>query len=280
MEPYEVVRDLIQQLSSKAYYGVCGEKPLAMISAILYVKENNLYGKTLLEIFNEPFASGAKKVFIDLAKKFGKIQDPSASWSVITGKAKELQNAIIKFPLANESFARLSPEHMNKLLDVYLKLLKGKLEPTSSTASISTTVLLKETAPKIFAFKDADKILGSVLEEIKRIVSLCPRTHHAIVSSFRNSGWNTEVILLGAYRCDVYKNGTAIEVEAVDKTSVIDVLHRDLFRFLILYRMGKIRVGVLVTSLSGGEVNFEKAVKELELYGRFYEVPLLLIGVS
>jgi hypothetical protein len=62
--------------------------------------------------------------------------------------------------------------------------------------------------------------------------------------SFGEAGWSTEVSLLGGYRCDAYKDGVVVEIEAVDKSSVIDVLHRDLFRLQMLQRMGVLKVAV------------------------------------
>jgi len=71
----------------------------------------------------------------------------------------------------------------------------------------------------------------------------------------------------------------AVEIESVDRSSVIDVLHRDLFRFLILWRMGKIEAAAIVTRLEGGEVSLRKVQSDLELYGRCYDVPLLVVGL-
>ncbi len=134
---------------------------------------------------------------------------------------------------------------------------------------------------EVISFNGGHEVLGTTIEEIKGIVAaVSPPTHKGIMESFERAGWSTEVNLLGSYRCDVYKDGVAIEVESVDKSSVIDVLHRDFFRFLILLRMGRIRVAVLITSITGGEVSLRKAESDLRLYGDHYEVPLVLIGVT
>ena len=119
--------------------------------------------------------------------------------------------------------------------------------------------------------------IDAVLEAIK---ASDYRTHRALIEAFGRAGWETEKRLLGAYRTDAYKNGMAVEIESVDRSSVIDVLHRDLFRFQILWRMSKIEAASIVTRLEGGEVSLRKVQSDLELYGLYYDVPLLVVGLG
>jgi len=44
--------------------------------------------------------------------------------------------------------------------------------------------------------------------------------------------------------------------------------------------MGKLKVAVLVTRLPGGEVSLEKVKKDMEVFGRYYETPLMVLGLS
>jgi hypothetical protein len=95
-----------------------------------------------------------------------------------------------------------------------------------------------------FEVNGAKQLLGQTFDSIKQVINRAEKTHEGILNSFRKVGWSTEVSLLGGYRCDAYKDGVVVEIEAVDKSSVIDVLHRDLFRFQMLQRMGVLKVAV------------------------------------
>jgi hypothetical protein len=135
-------------------------------------------------------------------------------------------------------------------------------------------------ASELFEVNGARATLGLAFDELSRIVNVVdPPTHAGFTHAFQKAGWSTEVPLLGKYRVDAFKEGVAVEVESVDKSSVIDTLHRDFFRFHMLFRMGKISTAVVVTRRSGGEVSLEKARDDLAIFGKHYEVPLLIIGV-
>ncbi len=131
-----------------------------------------------------------------------------------------------------------------------------------------------------FELNECRSILGEKFDELLRVAKgVDPVSHEGFVYGFRRAGWSTEEALLGRYRLDAFKDGVAVEIESVEKSSVIDVLHRDFFRFLILFRMGKIRAAVIITRRAGGEVSLEKAKQDLALFGKHYEVPLLIMGV-
>lgn len=266
------VADFLQKLCQKAYYGIEGEKPIAVIAALKYLYEKKLTGKRLLELLDE---SQVKEIFKDLAYRYSRISNPSTSWDVITGKNKELQNAIMKSANVDEAFSKLTLEEIKSLLDIYTQ----RLEKTTQTASDAKGEKTSR-APLRYSFKEAAQVLGHLLEEIERAIGESPSFSHTdIIESFAKLDWKTEVPLIGQYRCDALKEKVAVEIEATDKSSVIDTLHRDFFRFLILYRMGKIKAGVLITRASGGEVNFQKVIDELELYGIYYEAPLFIVGL-
>jgi hypothetical protein len=130
-----------------------------------------------------------------------------------------------------------------------------------------------------FEVNGARQLLGQTFDSIRQIINRAEITHEGILRSFREAGWSTEVSLLGGYRCDAYKEGVVVEIEAVDKSSVIDVLHRDLFRLQMLQRMGVLKVAVLITRRSGGEVSLEKVKKDMEIYRKYYNTSLLVLNV-
>ncbi|MFQ6126686.1 MAG: hypothetical protein ACE5R6_19080 [Candidatus Heimdallarchaeota archaeon] len=249
----QVVYDFIQKLSSRAHYGLRGEKPLAIIATLEYVRKNKLYGKTLLELIdnhNNPI----RNEFLEVANRFGRLSNPNNSWSVITGPDQELQNAIKHHRLVNQAFTNLTADEVNELLkSLYQrleKLSRRREDKHNSFNTANTSQAQENHAQEIveYSFKGAKTILGMLLNEIREVIKSSTRRHNEIISSFRRRGWNTEVSLLASYRCDVYKDYVAIEVESTDKSSVIDVLHRNFFRFWILYRMKKIKAAILITS--------------------------------
>jgi hypothetical protein len=119
------VAGFIIELSQKAGYGIRGEKPLAIIAALKYLHDYKIIGKGLLELLEEPHSKTIRSIFITLAKQCKKITDPSSSWNVITGKNRELQNAICKFRDGdvNKAFSQLKPEEIERLLTSYIDRL-------------------------------------------------------------------------------------------------------------------------------------------------------------
>lgn len=276
------VAEFMIELSRRARYGIRGEKPIALIAALQYVYRNRRIAKRLVELFNDPQHSlHVRKTFIDLANQFGRISEPSTSWNVITGKNREIQKAITQFPDVDMAFSKLTLEEVKSLSETFVQRLEKAANKASKLIE-GSNVIEKEVAKVLFtySFKNAEKILGSILADIEKAIkeaSSC--AHDDLVKSFSKLGWNTEFSLLGRYRCDAWKEGISVEIEATDKSSVIDVVHRDFFRFWILYRMDKIKAGVIITRAMGGEVNFQKIKSELKLYGDYYEVPLYIIGL-
>lgn len=131
-----------------------------------------------------------------------------------------------------------------------------------------------------YEVNNALRLLGKEYGIIKQIINNAEITHNCILQSFKEAGWSTEASLLGNYRCDAYKDGVVVEIESVNGSSIIDILHRDLFRFLMLQRMGKLKVAILITRVSGGEISLEKVKKDMEVFGKYYDTPLLVIGIN
>lgn len=153
------VADFMQKLCQRARHGIQGEKPIAIIASLKYIYENpQLVGKRLLELFDEPkHESQVREIFIDLAKQHSRISEPATSWNVITGKSRELQNAIMKSANVNEAFSELTLEEMKRLLEIYIQ----KLEKTMKTAP---DVKIKEISriPLRHPFKEAARTVVSV----------------------------------------------------------------------------------------------------------------------
>lgn len=116
------VAGFIIELSRKAGYGIRGEKPLAVIAALKYLHDYRIVGKGLLELLEPPHSRIIRSIFMNLAKQSEKITEPSSSWSVITGKGRELQNAICDFRNGdvNKAFSNLTAEETESLLNSYL----------------------------------------------------------------------------------------------------------------------------------------------------------------
>lgn len=92
---HHIVTQFIDELRSRAKYDIQGEKPIAMISALIYVHDYELTGTKLSDLFDEPHSNHARNNFITLANRYSRLNSSSVSWSVITGNNQEIQNAIL-----------------------------------------------------------------------------------------------------------------------------------------------------------------------------------------
>ena len=110
-----VVVDFYNDLSSSAKYGERGEKPLAVFAAVKYLYETKQTGMRFLSLLVSPKKNEIKRVFIDVAKRYGQLKSPSGSWSVITGSNLELQNKIRDNGEVNQALADLSRSNIEYL---------------------------------------------------------------------------------------------------------------------------------------------------------------------
>ncbi len=120
-----IVEGFVSELSKRAKYGIRGEKPLAVIAPLKYLRENNISGKKLLELLAEPHAEVIRRIFLDLTRDFSSIREPGTSWNKITGKERELQSSVLQFQAGNldEAFSKLASEETDSLLGSYLNYL-------------------------------------------------------------------------------------------------------------------------------------------------------------
>ena len=120
-----IVAGFISELSRKAEYGIRGEKPLAVVATLKYLHENNVTGKTLLQLLREPHAKVIRSTFLDLAREHSPIKESATSWDLIAGRKRELQNSIRQshFGDVNQAFSKLTPEETESLLKSYANYL-------------------------------------------------------------------------------------------------------------------------------------------------------------
>ena len=111
----DIVIDFFNELSSRARYGIKGEKPIALLAALKYMMNTKQIGIKFLDLLDYPYYEKVRVNFIELAERYGSLESPSSSWSVTTGVNRELQNAIIDNGRVNEAIADLSPTEIEKL---------------------------------------------------------------------------------------------------------------------------------------------------------------------
>jgi hypothetical protein len=149
VDKIEVVNSFIKSLESKALYKLKGEKPIALISILSYLSNNNLGGIRLLDLLASPRHSfKIRSEFIKIASRYGKIADPEASWDVITGSARELQRAIENNGLVNNAFSELEIEQIKTLTKYWIGRL-SESSPTNDKTPIIHQTKPMQTATKI-----------------------------------------------------------------------------------------------------------------------------------
>ncbi|TFH17180.1 hypothetical protein E4H04_05440 [Candidatus Bathyarchaeota archaeon] len=107
-----VVIDFFNVLSTKAKYGVRGEKPMAVLAVLEYLMKTRQIGVRFLDLLDYPYYERVRTTYIALAEKFGSFPDPSGSWSVITGRGMELQSLIVDDGRVDQAIANLSKKEI------------------------------------------------------------------------------------------------------------------------------------------------------------------------
>ena len=152
--PAEVaLKDFIDALSEKAVDGVLGEKPIAIVAALKYVCSGGIIGKPLLEIFSS-HGWKIRPYFLELAKTYSNLSNPSSSWSVITGTKRELQKAIEQDPQVDAAFSQLTIDDMRALLGEYTATLgTAKQHSTRDFSNELSKETIEEWSHHIRVFK-------------------------------------------------------------------------------------------------------------------------------
>lgn len=132
----------------------------------------------------------------------------------------------------------------------------------------------------LFVYRDADKLLKKkgLYEEVKEILQGIKRVdHREIQAEFHNKGWRMEKRIFEetTWAWDAYKAKVAVSVEL----SLIDAVHRDLFRAILAQKRNKLDALIYVTS-TFREPKFHNVKRDIKIFKEILSVPVLLVGLT
>ncbi len=136
---------------------------------------------------------------------------------------------------------------------------------------------------KTFSFKEAEEILKrkgqlSIILQVASLNNLSSKKDHSEMQHFfHKNRWDIEVSLFPVtnYRLDAFKEKTGIEIER----SLIDAVHRTLFRCLWAYAKGKLDILVFIVP-TYKEPKFEHVKRDLQEFKDIIPYPVYLVGVA
>ena len=136
---------------------------------------------------------------------------------------------------------------------------------------------------KVFSFRGAEEILDRkgqlsfILKAASSTSLLSKEDHKQLQYFFHKNRWDIEVSLFPVtnYRLDAFKDKIGVEV----KRSLIDAIHRSLFRCQWAYSKGKLDVLVLIVP-TYKEPKFEQVKRDLQEFRGIIPYPVYLIGVD
>lgn len=159
--PNENVRRFIESLSSRAKFGMLGEKPIAVIAALEYLCEAGLTGVEFLELLgNSRHSRVIRSKFIQLATQYGRISSPSNSWGVITGSTRELQRAAEQFSGLDASFSRLAHDQICSLAKEFSQRLGNQPSVKEPTPALLHPASLQVTNSENSKSSNLYRVLG------------------------------------------------------------------------------------------------------------------------
>jgi hypothetical protein len=193
------------------------------------------------------------------------------------------------------TMADLCPNSTSSLVPqkerVLERIARGKYRLRKSMApAISRTIqskkirdYAKSVSLKVFSFREAEEILDRkgqlsfILKAASSTSLLSKEDHKQLQYFFHKNRWDIEVSLFPVtnYRLDAFKDKTAIEIER----SLIDAIHRSLFRCQWAYAKGKLEVLVLIVP-NYKEPKFEQVKRDLQEFREIIPYPVYLIGVN
>lgn len=117
-----------------------------------------------------------------------------------------------------------------------------------------------------------------------KILSTSDKYHESIAFLLSKNDWEIGKNLCKrvGYQIDAYKDRVALQIALVNKMSGrgIDIIHRDLFRLMVLHSLNMIDAGVLVLRVKkSGEINYHRVVIEIKAIEKAVSVPILLFGI-
>jgi hypothetical protein len=136
---------------------------------------------------------------------------------------------------------------------------------------------------KVFSFRGAEEILQrkgqlSTILQAASLTDLSSADNHDKIQHFLHKNmWDIEVSLfpVATYKLDAFKEKTAIEIER----SLIDAVHRSLFRCLWAYAKKQLDVLVFIVP-TYKEPKFEQVKRDLQEFKEIIPYPVYLVGVT
>lgn len=166
---------------------------------------------------------------------------------------------------------------------------KYSLRETAMPKSSGENVESSRTLPdfgmnrKVFSFRGAEELLQrkgqlSTIMQAASLTDLSSVENHDKIQHFLHKNkWDIEVSLfpIAAYKLDAFKEKTAIEIER----SLIDAVHRSLFRCLLAYEKNQLDVLVFIVP-TYKEPKFETVKRDLQEFKDVIPYPVYLVGVT
>jgi hemerythrin len=136
---------------------------------------------------------------------------------------------------------------------------------------------------RFFSFRGAEEILQrkgqlSTILQAASLTDLSSTDNHDKIQHFLHKNkWDIEVSLFPVvtYKLDAFKEKTAIEIER----SLIDAVHRSLFRCLWAYAKNQLDVLVFIVP-TYKEPKFEQVKRDLQEFKEIIPYPVYLVGVA
>ena len=164
------------------------------------------------------------------------------------------------------------------------RLRKSMAFPISRTVQTKRIRDYAESASlEVYSFRGAEEILHGkgqlsfILKAASSTSLLSEEDHNQLQYFFHKNRWDIGVSLFPAtnYRIDAFKEKTGIEIEG----SLIDAVHRSLFRCQWGYIKGKLDVLVFIVP-TYKEPKFEQVKRDLQEFQEIIPYPVYLIGVA
>jgi hypothetical protein len=136
---------------------------------------------------------------------------------------------------------------------------------------------------KVFSFRGAEELLRrkgqlSTIMQAASLTDLSSADNHDKIQHFLHKNkWDIEVSLfpVATYKLDAFKEKTAIEIER----SLIDAVHRSLFRCLLAYAKNQLDALVFIVP-TYKEPKFETVKRDLQEFKDVIPYPVYLVGVT
>jgi hypothetical protein len=136
---------------------------------------------------------------------------------------------------------------------------------------------------KVFSFRGAEELLQrkgqlSTIMQAASLTDLSSTDNHDKIQHFLHKNkWDVEVSLfpVATYKLDAFKEKTAIEIER----SLIDAVHKSLFRCLLAYAKNQLDVLVFIVP-TYKEPKFETVKRDLQEFKDVIPYPVYLVGVT